>query len=169
VSLERTKNEIQVAFWEAKTFDDSRLRSETKPEVIGQLLGGDGRPGYVSYLEYGDHEAHVRDGYVQTCAILSRLHDMKSRIIPGGYIASALHPLVLEVAQLASLAEGAIAKRLVVKRQPGLVIYSNGHRTIEKDIYWPRHEQAIKNAGIKVLIEQTSCGIILPDRAEGCA
>ena len=48
VSLEQAGNKIQIAFWEAKTFDDGRLRSKAgKPEVIGQLLGGDD-PGAIS-------------------------------------------------------------------------------------------------------------------------
>ncbi len=166
VSLERTKDEIQVAFWEAKTFDDPKLRSETKPEVIGQLLGEDERQGYVGYLNHGDHEVNIRDGYVQTCSILNRLHDMKNAVTSEGNVTSSLHPLVLEVAQLAGLPEGDIANRLSVRRQPGLVIYSDGERTIKDDKSWPKHKRAIKEAGIDVLIEQESKDIILPENAE---
>jgi hypothetical protein len=174
VSLERVENQIQVAFWEAKTFDDARLRSRSetkKPEVIVQLLGdderkgGDGRKGYVDYLNYGDHEVSVRDGYAQTCSILKQLHNMKIGVTSRGNVTSSLHPLVVEVAQLAGLPEGTISKHLVVKRQPGLVVYSDERKMIKEDIYWPKHECAIKKAGINLLIEQTPEEIILPDRA----
>jgi hypothetical protein len=94
---------------------------------------------------------------------------MKSAVTSEGDVTSSLHPLVLEVAQLANLAEGAIAKRLVVKRQPGLVIYSDGPRVINEDEYWPRHVCAINKAGIEVRIEQKSKDIILPEHAERSA
>jgi hypothetical protein len=166
VSLEQTANAIQVAFWETKTFDDTRLRSQTKAEVIGQLLGEDQRPGYVGYLNHGGHAVNIRDGYVQTCSVLKQLHDMKNVVKSGGSLSSSLHPLVLEVARLACLPEGPSVRPLVVKRQPGLVIYSDGGRLIKEDNSWPRHEYAIKAAGIKVLIEQASKDIILPEGEE---
>jgi hypothetical protein len=165
VSLERTENGIQIAFWEAKTFDDSRLRSEATPEVIDQLLGKVGRPGYVDYLRVNDHEVNIRDAYIRTCFILNKLHHMKGAVTCGGAVTSSLHTLVLEVAQLANLPEGEIAERLSVRPQPGLVIYSDGGRVINEDKSWFGHEYAIKAAGIEVLIEQESKSIVLPECA----
>ena len=84
VVLEQNESDIQVAFWEAKTFDDARLRSETRPEVIDQLLGIGKGSGYVGYLNYGDHEADIRDAYVQTCSILTQLHVIRRAVASAG-------------------------------------------------------------------------------------
>jgi hypothetical protein len=84
MALEQTEGDIQVAFWEAKTFGDARLRSETRPEVIDQLLGNGKGSGYVGYLNFGDHKADIRDAYVRTCSILTQLHDMGRAVASAG-------------------------------------------------------------------------------------
>jgi hypothetical protein len=165
VSLEQAGNKVQIAFWEAKTFDDKRLRGKEKePEVIVQLLGdGDERPGYVGYVKYDDHEATIKRAYAATCFIITRFHEMKRSIVGGSASPSTLHPLVIEVAQLAYLPEEQIQEKLIVKSLPSLVVYSDGGKIIAKDTSWRRHEVAIRARAIEILIEQNSKDIILPD------
>ena len=62
---------------------------------------------------------------------------------------------------MANRLKSAVVKRLAVKREPGLVIYSDGQRAIDQDEYWPRHREAIVKSGIELLIEQRSDDIIL--------
>jgi hypothetical protein len=161
VSLERNGDCIQIAFWEAKTFDDGRLRSEEGlPEVIGQLLGDNKGPGYVEYVKHADHETDIRSAYAETCAILDRLHKMKCAVMSGNSAPTSLHPLIAEVARLA---KEEIPNRLVVKSQPGLVIYSDREdKVIKSDIYWSPHREAIEGAGITILEQQNSKDITLP-------
>lgn len=160
VSLERDGDRIQIAFWEAKTFDDGRLRSEKGvPEVIRQLLGKEsGQGGYVDYVKHA--EADIRNAYAQTCAILDRLHKMKCAVASGNSAPTSLHPLITEVARLA---REEIPNRLVVRGQPGLVIYSDREdKVIKNDTRWPPHRKAILGAGIVILEEQNSKDITLP-------
>jgi hypothetical protein len=161
VSLERDGDRIQIAFWEAKTFDDGRLRSEDGvPEVIGQLLGNDPEPGYVDYVKHADHEADIRNAYAETCVILDRLHKMKCAVASGNSAPTSLYPLITEVARLA---REEIPNRLVVRGQPGLVIYSDREdKVIKNDIFWPPHRKAIVGAGITIFEAQNSKDMILP-------
>jgi hypothetical protein len=161
VSLERDGDRIQIAFWEAKTFDDGRLRSEEGlPEVIGQLLGNSESPGYVEYVKHADHETNIRSAYAETCVILDRLHKMKCSLMSGNSAPMSPHPLIAEVARLA---KEEIPNRLFVKSQLGLVIFSDREdKVIRNDIYWRPHREAIHGTGITILEQQNSKDITLP-------
>ncbi len=164
VSLEGDGDRIQIEFWEAKTFDDPRLRSEEgPPEVIGQLLGNKQEPGYVDYVNHGNHEANIKNAYAETCLILERLHEMKRAVMVGNSKPTSLHPLVTKVAEIARLSEGEIQRRLIVRGKPGLVIYSDRtDKVIKSDIYWPPHRAKIEGAEIDILEAQNSKDITLP-------
>jgi len=152
-----------IAFWEAKTFDDGRLRGEPEPEVIGQLLGNGEYPGYVGYLNVPDHRDNIRDAYVQTCSVLARLHQMKRAVSPCAAEESSLHPLVVKVAKLAGLPMADISSWLRVNPKPGLAIYSDGNKVIDTDKYWPPHRDKIERAGITIVESQRSKDIILQE------
>lgn len=134
--------------------------------MIDQLLGGPDGPGYVGYVKHNDHEAKIKNAYVATCSIINRLYEMKRSIVGENSAPSLLHPLVIEVALLASLTEEKIQEKLIVKSVPSLVVYSDGTKIIASDIYWPPHQDAIEAAGIEILIEQNSKDITLPENAE---
>jgi hypothetical protein len=167
VSLEGDGDRVQIAFWEAKTFDDGRLRRENgPPEVIGQLLGSEKEPGYVDYVSHGNHEADIRNAYAETCLILERLHEMKCAVMPGNSKPTSLHPLVTMVAGIARLPKDEMQRRLVVRGRPGLVIYADTNKLIGADVRWPLHREKILGAGIDIVEQQSSRDIILSDLAK---
>jgi hypothetical protein len=70
VALEPAGEGYRLVFWEAKLMRDSRLRSRSEPEVVGQLR---------RYTEWFDGAASrfedVRQAYQRNCLILSALHE----------------------------------------------------------------------------------------------
>lgn len=156
VTLEKPENKIQIAFWEAKTFDDGRLRIDNpseQPEVVRQL---------ADYKDYVDsHEEDIKRAYAETCVLLKRFHEMKVSCSTIGVSASSLHPFVEEVARLASSGKNFMEK-LAIKSMPGLVVFGDGDRVIDADESWPRHEKKLLNFGVSLHVAQTSSEIILP-------
>ncbi|MBV1700612.1 MAG: hypothetical protein KGQ46_02185 [Hyphomicrobiales bacterium] len=142
VALEKHGNEIRIVFWEAKTFDDPRLRidGDSAAEVNGQL------DTYSKYLANSAWQAAIISAYRETCELLKEFWSMRGERGP-------LHPLV----------DAAPRGDLNIDEKPRLVIFDNGSRTnIDEDPYWQRHRKKLVNAGIELLVKDRASEITLP-------
>jgi hypothetical protein len=150
VTLERHGAEIRVVFWEAKTFDDPRLRFEDVEEVE------DGRKKknvlrqleiYSNYVLDKDRSQEIVVAYRNTCVLLKRFASMRG--------SEPLHPVV----EAAASEEAS----LVVDSKPRLVIFSSeGGKDVESDPSWTRHRDRIKNAGYAMIAKNRAAEISLP-------
>lgn len=142
VALEGRADEIKIVFWEAKTFDDPRLRKrDGDAEIIDQLTDD-----YAAYLCDGDRRRRVNEAYRECCDVLVKLHNMRGGIPP-------LHPLVVAAAQKDS--------RLEVDEKPRLVIFGYDQRE-ESGEAWKRHKAKLVDHGIEPMMMSEARQIRLP-------
>ncbi len=142
VALERHGKEIRIVFWEAKTFDDPRLRidGDADAEVVGQLKT------YGKYLANSAWQVAIIRAYRETCELLKEFWSMRGERGP-------LHPLV-DAARLGDLK---------IDEKPRLVIFDNGTReNIDADHYWRRHRDKLTSTGIELLVKDSAGQITLP-------
>jgi hypothetical protein len=132
VALERDGDEIRIVFWEATRIDDARLRSESTPEVRGQLQT------YREYLKTEDHARSVVNAYRTVCQLLRDIHGMADQF-PGR---PALDPLVIDASKETSL--------LKVDPTPRLVIF--GDEQFQKEGNWGVHLRKLEVEGIPCLV-----------------
>lgn len=126
VLLERSKGQLWIVFWEAKTMRDSRLVSTKHPEVLKQLQY------YRDYLANPERANLVKCAYRRNCVILTKLHDLAIEIYPK---IEPLNSLIVEAAQVHD-------SELDVRLEPRLAIFDNpdGKRTAS----WPEHEEKLR-------------------------
>ena len=126
VLLEKTKGQLWIVFWEAKTISDPRLVSTRRPEVLKQLKY------YRDYLANPKRANWVKCAYRRNCVILTKLHDLALEIHPE---IEPLNPLIVEAAQVHD-------SELNVCPEPRLAIFDDrdGRRTAS----WPKHEEKLR-------------------------
>jgi hypothetical protein len=148
VALEQSGEEIRIVFWEAKTFDDSRLRVDNDAkdsEVIKQLRQ------YGDYLADTSCQKAIVDAYRETCRLLTIISQQSDEN-------KAMHPLVIAAADKDS--------KLSVDLKPRLLIFGlKSGKCSEEDLSWVRHREKIERSGIPIMVASEAAGIKLPDDA----
>ena len=130
VALESGGAGIRIVFWEAKMIDDARLRSESMPEVIGQLNI------YRDYLAVDEHARIVEHAYRTVCQRLNDLHGMANQLSDQ----TEMDPLVI-----AALKETSVLK---VDPTPRLVIFGSE----QKKGNWEYHQKRLELERIPCLV-----------------
>jgi len=143
VALERFEDKLRIVFWEAKTFDDPRLRvdGDGQAEVEGQLET------YGKYLTSPDRRKEIVDAYSETCRLLNEFLAMRE----GTGTTNALYD------------EAATPGRLDIDEKPRLLIFDNGKRkNINNNPHWERHRKKLEESKVTMLIKDRAEDIFLP-------
>ena len=154
VALEKHEQEIRIVFWEAKTFDDPRLRFEDvgqvendrkttkKKNVLTQLKT------YSNYVAYEDRRREIIVAYRETCRLLTWFWSMRGEKTP-------LHSLIVQAA--------AESSNLMIDLKPRLIVFSSeGGKDVNSDPFWTRHKDRIVNADYPMIVKNRAAEISLP-------
>ena len=142
VSLESTRDDIRLVFWEAKMIGDSRLRSIThQPKVFEQINA------YRSYLADPTRKAQVAKAYQQCCGIIHDLYKLASCV----GMTHPLDPLIKAAADPSC--------RLEIEETPRLVVFEDGKPRVEDA--WQTHLKVLCHKASVTIIDKSSIGVPL--------
>ena len=122
VALEDAPGGARIVFWEAKMIGDSRIRSNSSPEVFQQI------DSYEAFLADPCRRRRIAEAYREHCRLLGEFCEIVSA---GG---KALHPFVRWAAKPGC--------QLNVDCRPRLVIFDDGGKR-RRDV-WQRHLRKLR-------------------------
>jgi hypothetical protein len=135
---------INLAFYEAKCFDNPSLRAnDLRPEVFCQLKK------YELYMADGERQKQVLRGYQSTCKILRAISRMRG---------TQPHRLVEAVADGAALN---------LDPRPRLIVFEYDARRADVGSYWTRHWNALRENYCVIMSPQAK-DITLRSCRESC-
>jgi hypothetical protein len=150
VALEKDAEALKIVFYEAKLFSNhAALRADTlQPKVLKQLKR------YEDWIRSRPDE--IIPAYRRACGLLIRLHGM--RYTRADLHAPSVHRFVLQAAK-----EGS---NLQVDPKPRLIVF--GYSPSERVGSWKRHECALRQNGVRLIMKPRPEGVILPEEIPPC-
>lgn len=132
MALEKHGDDVRIAFYEAKRFDNSELRKNTPSEskVLKQL----GK--YRDYVSQEARRKQVEEAYANACVVLTAIDAMRGK---------ASDPLVEQVARSAKA-----GMRPTLDPKPRLVVFDYEDHQIGPGSSWDRHEREIRKDWILI-------------------
>jgi hypothetical protein len=145
VALEKDCKGFKIVFYEAKLFSNhASLRADNlQPKVLNQLKR------YEDWIRSRPNE--IIPAYRRACGLLIRLHAM--RYTKTDLHAPSVHPFVLKAAK-----EGS---NLQVDPKPRLIVF--GYSPSERVGSWKRHECALRQNGVRLIMKPRPEDVILPE------
>lgn len=145
VALEQAGQAVRIVFYEAKLFKNSALRADDlKPKVLAQLER------YRTWINSEGRKDEIREAYRNTCQLLMALNATRD-----ANLAVEPDPLI----RLAAAPD----TRLEVDDNPRLIIF--GYAPSALNSYWTRHEAALREHGVRLLMSAEPRDIVLPRNA----